>query len=595
MSAAAPQESHDPHESRRKALLGSVIRLACQIGLFLLVAAWVLWPLPLQFDARLPASPGDAGTQPMASTYALCWNASQVLNGFRYFWHAPMFSDHGHAFGLNEPHPMLAIAAPVAKLCNFVAGYNFYLLCSLAFNGLFTMRFLRIQGVGPSLSLMGGLAMMMHPLGMTHISVATLVPLWSMIWSLERLTVAFQQTRSKWGSMLNGLLLGVALVFTCFISVEQFLLFLLIATPSCVVLYSAEKSPAWTSILLQLTLAAFVTAGGTARYVGQLSKIRQDHAAEYSIDAIEQSSAKLTDWIRQPPASLTRIHTQNRHTEFNNRSALSPGLVRSVLFLMILVPACRGGWARANTVRYLSLIALLSCLFSFGSHLEVLGWFPLSSLRSLQPLPLLGHPYQAAILTQIAVLLAIGVTLGQFQHWFAAQECKPLLRRLKLSLLTAVVLAFTFETPPPQVELIRPPLDEDYEPWVHFVRRELSPNRGLLCLPVSESDTIEAFETEARWMLYGTQHVHPILNGFAQHYPQRWIDVRQRIRDGIFDQELVEQLRRLKCGALVIHKPSFTGNLAELKSKLELGYEDPQMVIWILRPSEAESREVLQE
>lgn len=562
-----------------------------QAGLFLLIACWIVWPIPRYIDQAVPIGDSPTGTVPMLNCWTIFWNARQVACSFAYYWHAPIFSNHGDVFALAEPQPATIIVSPFERLFNILVAYNVYLILSLTLNGVFASRFLSRLKVGAVAATCGGIAVCLHPLAVHNLEVLELIPLWSILWTWERwLAIIDDRPVTVSTSIAQSLLLGLALTITVAICLHQAFLLGILLVGSIWVLWDSSIRKCWRRVSAQLGLAALVMLLSTGYYVSRIQEIRTDYGLRTSPETVAALSAKPNDWLTQTDTSLTRLNKAEPLEELSTGLPLSPGLFRCISLIVLFTLWLRHPASEVDrAVRFLGCVGILSWLLSFGSNWTILQWSPWSWAAEHFPgFSAIRGPYGFAYFSQLSVLLLVVLLLDflwrSFKQSLASIETLTpghLFRTKLVRLGTLAVLVFvTFEVPPPRTSLMFPPIREQQEEWPLYVRQTVRSFKGLLCLPVAENDTEQAMQQATSWMMYSLQHGHPILNGYSRFTPPQWSNLRERIRKDEFDEALLLEIQSLGAAAIVVRKDRFTGNLTPIEHLLEKGYEDESVTVW---------------
>jgi hypothetical protein len=238
----------------------------------------------------------------------------------------------------------------------------------------------------------------------------------------------------------------------------------------------------------------------------------------------------------------------------------------------------------------------VSFCLSFGNQLQLGSWTPWETLCDwFSPLARIRSPYRFAYFTQIAMLILAALAIAPLGILLRRSLRRALMRvptmtgnprrRARIATLgskfamACLLGALALEIPPPTTFLAHLPVSEKQYPWVQFIAEHTGPNDQLLCLPVAA--TLSEFDCEvaSRWMIFGTLHGRPILNGYSGYFPERWQQMRARLHQQPLKQSLLEDVHELGTDWIIVRKRDYPWSLSESK-KLQLAFEDASIQVF---------------
>ncbi len=475
------------------------------------LATWSIWPAPRFLCTGLPTGPSSPATVPMLNAWTIWWNADRLLHGLAGFWDAPIFHPETGTFAFSEPQPATWAVSPIVWATGTpIPAYQAYLIGTLVLNAVFAVRLLRTLRVRWGVATAAGVAVLLLPLVHQNREAAQLMSLWGILWTLDAL---IKHHRSP--TWRRGVVLGIAFssVFMSCIHHGMFLAILLVLT-------------GWLTIPLQRLkpwLAGVVLAGITAAMVLlplvlPMREILAEHEFAREASKVQSLSAMPSDWGQTVPEALTDFGA------FGRRSArpLSPGWIRTGLAIAGMVLAARR-FRRRRDVVFIAALGWAAFLGSFGMNLSLAGWHPWCSLAEWVPgFSQVRSAYRFAYFVQMVVVLLAAVGLDRLARWPAGAGRATARRWLGRGVFAVACLLVAFEVPPVPVRLVQAPDVSKETPWVVWLREQTVPGQAIVCLPFAEGYSAGGSEPTGRWMLYGTRHRLPMVNGYSGFFPKSW-------------------------------------------------------------------------
>ncbi|MCA9128163.1 MAG: hypothetical protein KDB22_13810 [Planctomycetales bacterium] len=540
-----------------------------QLLYFAAVAIWLLWPLPLYFTTALPTGDSPTATVPMLNAWIVWWNSESLLRGFVDYWDAPIFHPSPGALALSEPQPATLAMAPIVYGIGPVAAYNSYAIASLLLNGWFASRLLRTMGASNLAALAGGTAVELHPLALNNLEALQLVPMWSVMWTID-LLFRFRRT----ADLFTGSLVGVALGVTALLSLHHTLFFGILLAMSSWTLLMKEPASFKDQEFLPARRPIWLWPGGGLLAVATcllislpvvlpVLSIHQQYGFARSDSLVAALSATWADWWTTNSTAWIRSGSLDLCS-----FPLLPGVLRTVLATFGLCwcfrfsPRCCG---------FLLLMLLGSLTLSFGTHLSLGEWQLWPNLTDwLPPLSRVRSPYRFAYFTQLAIVLLASFVVGRCNSWISSRVSgvgvSGRMRVVKPACVAGQILLFAvvvLEVMPPRTHLAFTPLAGQMPAWVDFVAHETPADKAIVCLPVARDVSELANQQETVWMLYATQHQIPLVNGYSGFTPRPWATLRPQLANGSLDPKMLATLRSMGVHFLVIRKDKVQDSVLE--------------------------------
>jgi hypothetical protein len=257
-----------------------------------------------------------------------------------------------------------------------------------------------------------------------------------------------------------------------------------------------------------------------------MQQILGSHEFRRSERSVAALSASASDWLQVPPQAWLG-GTRSAHAAAR---PLLPGWLRGALALVAIVLLLVRGSGDAVPRRAVLLLAAFSVtavLLSLGLNLQLAGWQPWRTLCSaVTPFAQVRSVFRFAYFAQLGIVLLAATALGSLQHPLANAGAPAGRRRwLRAVLLALAAIGVAVEVPPATVRAVGVPEVSRPRPWTTYLRRHTPPGRAIVCLPFDRGYAAEDFDATARWMLYGTQHQVPLVNGYSGFFPKSWFEL----------------------------------------------------------------------
>lgn len=502
-----------------------LLTLMLCVLLYGLLAIGTTWPLILQPHSRLPLGTEDARTVAFFNAWTIWWNADRLTHLGSGYWDSPIFFPTTNTFALSEPQPMTMAVAPVIWMSGSrVLAYNVYLWFSLLMNGLFTQWLLRFLGVRLAIAIGGGTAMVLLPIVHWQIGVIQLVPLWGILWTWLALAKIFDPKTAP--STLQSVVwrggeLGLGFAAALYASVHHglFMSLLLIGVAWSIFGRSINVRT-FSALSLSVTVAALLT-GPILLHVRSMTK-RFDFSRP--AETVEQLSLKVEDYGSAFGSSLLPFQRTDRSAMWQP----SPGVFKLALALAGIAAGVRFRSSRRWTC-FIILTGLLSFAFSLGTHLSLLSWEPWQFLCDFVPgFSQVRSAFRFAYFFQIATVLLAAQGVDAILGWSIARfHGKPNERIASVCVASLTLLVGLIAVGDPWPSKLALAVAPDVEPhldWVNYL--EQAPEGvGVLCLPMAGGNHVRDFEITAEWMMLGTYHGRPLVNGYSGFFPPKCLEL----------------------------------------------------------------------
>jgi hypothetical protein len=128
------------------------------------------------------------------------------------------------------------------------------------------------------------------------------------------------------------------------------------------------------------------------------------------------------------------------------------------------------------------------------------------------------------------------------------------------------------------------------QPWQVYLRERSTPGRAVVCLPFANGYEMGELEVATRWMLLGTRHGRPLVNGYSGFFPESWFELMTIIGDEPYGKATLERLSAADVEFLVIQtilhaRPATTSDTGS-SFMLKRVFRDPSGIeIWRLEES----------
>ncbi|MCA9204352.1 MAG: hypothetical protein KDA59_14965, partial [Planctomycetales bacterium] len=499
-------------------------------GICFLLSIVATWPLALHVHSHMPLGQEGVATVPLLNAWTMWWNGQAAEQGFSNYWDAPIFYPERDALAFSEPLPTTLAAWPLYKLTGSLTwSYNTLLLVSLTLNGISTFALLRHLRLDHRAALLGGAMMTVLPFVFAELGVWQLVALFPTIWTLHALLLWVSRPSYGRGALLGGV--GGLTYWTC----GYYGLFLatLLAASAWILLGRKWRSPrTWLRLLL-----AFAVAGTMIGPVARVQmRVAKRHGLQRPAETVRRLSADWRDYSAPPyPSTWQRLHRwisgqQQPLPPRANLFRLHAGWVKYGLAVLGIVVAVRTRprWKRRWAVFALTLLVLAFCL-SLGLRAAAGGISPYAWLMQWIPgYAQIRSPFRFAMFVQMmCVLFAATGIHGALR--FANARLRGRSRLALRFVVFSIGLLAVVELWPPPAQLVRVPLSADKPAWAEWVREHTPRDAILVCFPMPNRLTVEAYESATMWMIWQTRHERRMVNGYSAFTPQSHLTLQQRV------------------------------------------------------------------
>jgi hypothetical protein len=531
------------------------------------VAIASTWPLVTELSTSLPMGSEAVATVPLLNLWTVWWNSDRASAGFAEYWDAPIFYPTRTTFAFSEAQPTTLVVAPLIWLSGRPAlGYNLYLLATLTLNGGMTYQLLRRTGLPWWPAVWGGGLVQMLPFVSWQLGVLQLTQLWPVIWMVWGLLRWSEHPR--WRTAIE---IGVAFGWTYAACNYYGLFAALLLTPSGLWLLR-RRDFTWAAGG-QFLISGLVAVG----LIAPLITVQRRAAAEHQWEREEQQviglSAHLRDYTDTPfPQWLDCCEIPAAYR--TNIWVLGMGWFKLVTAGIGAVCGLLASSRRRWTLVALTF-GLVAVTLSLGPNAELWNLSLYRGLRKVVPgLSQIRSPFRFAVFVQLAVawLCAEALFAMHPQHWWDRLGTRitsrwfRALMWLPMSLLGGVLLG---ETLPPKQPLRRLPEVSEWPRWVKFLRDETPAGSPLVCVPVPLGTSVNDFEREADWMIWGMAHRRPLLNGYSGYFPDSYVTLNQELDH--FPDEGVPRLQAMGARYAVVDAKKFPAALLA---------KHPQTAVW---------------
>ena len=491
----------------------------------------------------------------------MVWNADRLQEGLVGYWDAPIFHPAKGTFAFSEPQPATMLVAPVFWMTASPAlAYNVYLLLSLFLNGWFAVRLLRRLRLSLFASLIGGFAMVWHPLAHAQADVIQLIPLWPVLWlitaaidlrSIASIQIGANNMRTR-RVLLKGLELGIGCFMVFAVSIHHGLFVALLAPLTIWVFVPWRRIKVWwPGAMVSLALATILLIP----LLLPMYRVMELNKFDRPESLVGELSAKWSDIFNVQSSALIRWSSQNADRPWY----LSPGWFRT--FFAILAISELRSIRRLRTrplVKFLVLLAVASALLSMGTNLQVAGWklWPLLS-QYCPGMSQVRSAFRFGYFMQLSLILLCAVGFDRVQRWLMIR-----LRSRRLSgilgkvILAAVAVLLAIEIPPQALQTVGVPNLSRVDSWETFLRAQLTPGKCCIFLPFAPGRDVADFDQTTRWMLRTTHQHLPILNGYSGFFPQSHFDNETVFRDAPFSDDSLRRMTQSLVQFIVVQRHS---------------------------------------
>lgn len=509
--------------------------------LYVLLAAWAIWPAPRHAYRTLPTASTPSATVPMLNAWTIWWNVDRLSHLGRGYWNAPIFHPERGTFAFSDPQPATCAVAPVLWLTGSpIAAYQVYLLLSLVLNGVFTVRVLRTLRADRWIALAGGVGVLLLPVAHQRIEVLQLVPIWGVLWSIDVLIRLHRRPRG-----LLGLELAAALLAVFSTSVHHGLFWGLLLLSTAWITIRPRRWKRWC--------VGMAVAGGTTLMLLlplllPMQRIHSAHEFQRQDAMVRALSASPGQWCELPPGALWPTRQDAARS-----LSLSPGWGRLVIAVAGFLLLFRRRRKRPIAC-FLAAILALALLLSLGLNLSLGAWEPWTMLRRTVPgFSQVRSPFRFAYFAQLAVILLAAWGLQQgVVH--VRRTARPWPRYLGTGALVLAGLLIALEVLPPRVYAVSVPDVTRPVDWRQYLRHHVREGQGVVCLPLARGETVEAHRQTTWWMLHATQHQAALVNGYSGFFPDSWYRMSRALTRDPLSRETLAMLVEANVAYLVVDR-----------------------------------------
>lgn len=512
--------------------------------LYLAISVAILLPVIRHPATLMPTGATQVGTVPLFNAWTIWWNADRLWHGFRHYWDAPIFAPSYGTFAFSEPQPATMIVAPIIWIADSpVLAYNVYLLISLMANGVFGQRLLRSLGVNRLYSAAGGAAILLLPQVHEQLDVLQLVPIWTILWTVESVIRLGRQPEVR-----NGLTAGIAFGLTFWISIHHALflaVLLLVTLPLFPVQWRSSRT--WSAAAAGLMVAGLLSLP----LVLPMRRIMEHYRFERTTGMVDRLSAKPAEFLTAPGTGFLE---RGLVSQPGQRRRL-PGWLNSG-FAMLTALLCMVRRRRRRDLAFLVAISTMSLLLALGTNLKLGDWQPWWTLTGVIPgLSLVRNVFRFAYFFQLSV-----VVLGFFGLWRLRILCHGRSTRVRTIVkwgTTAICLLSVAELCPRPYLTVGCPTVERHRGWIQWIRQNRSPGESVLFLPYVKGSTVAEFDLTVRMMFLSTQFRAPLVNGYSGYFPQSHFQLQTLLQDGFPTDAALQYIGQAGVGHIVVLRDQF--------------------------------------
>jgi hypothetical protein len=537
--------------------------------LIVLAAVWVVSPVLSSPTRLIPIRHNTIQTVPVFNAWTIWWNADRLTHGFADYWNAPIFWPHQSTFAWSEPQPATIVVAPVLWLTGSpTAAYNVWMLLTLVANGLVGFLVVRRQGGHRHVAAIIGLLMVWLPINIRQLEVVQLVAVWPLFWTWDAARRLFRT-----GRLTHGIETALAVTIGFYCSVHhtlfQAVLLLFAGWP---LVYGRLRQ---LNVLRSLLVSLLISGALIAVVAVPMHRALDRDEFERRKDLVTQLSVRPADLIR-PPKDAFLFPTERRAT------GRSPGWVKLTLgtagIVLGLLRIRRRRWTM-----FLAWTTVCAALLAMGPHLKFDGIVPWWFLWDWVPgLKLVRSVFRFTYFLQLAVVLLTAVGLHEIYVRVRASGRA----NVALGIVWLAGLAAIAELPVPRPMVAGLPDLKRHTQWTDFVRNNVGPDEGIVCLPFAASPRARDFGVTVRWMYYGTQHGKPMVNGYSGFFPDDYLELRREIRETGLSAKILQQFYDDRIRYLVIRRDvKVPAHLLQESAAVQLvpAWQDPVVRIDVYR------------
>jgi hypothetical protein len=517
--------------NHRRFFRARVARWGVLTLVFVVLATWTIWPCPRHAYTLLPTGRWAPGTVPMLNAWTIWWNADRLSHGLAGYWNAPIFHPETGTFAFSEPQPATWAVAPIVWVTGSpIPAYHAYLIATLVLNAAFAVRFLRTLQVRWAVCVAGGIATLLLPLVHQNGDAMQLMSIWGILWTFDAVVKLHRNP-----SWRRGIVLGIAFsaVFAACIHHGVFLALLLGLS-----VWIAIPTKRWKQWLVGVACAGATAVLILSPLLLPMRQILAEHEFGRPAAKVQALSAEPSAWLQTVPGGLTDfVFVGGRCPR-----PLSPGWIRTGLALGGILLAIRRRRDR-RAVLFLAAIGAWALLWSFGLNLRVGPWQPWSTLADWVPgFTQVRSAYRFAYFVQLAVVVLAALGLDRLLRGWTNLASTRRARWVHTGVLAVACLLLACEVPPTAVRRVAVP-DVSVEPdWGAFLRKNTAEGRSVVCLPFAQGFSAKDSQCTGRWMLHGTRHGVPMVNGYSGFFPKPWFRLVEALKEEPYSEPTLDLL-----------------------------------------------------
>ena len=548
---------------------------ALVVGSCILAALVATWPLATTLLTAVPLGTEHESTVPLLNIWTFWWNADRLAHGFANYWDAPFFFPFDGVFTFSEPQtliglavaPLWAVSAPPALI------YNLAILGMLTLNGIFAYRLARALHVPRLPALFAGLLTVTLPFLANMSGVSHLLPIFGLLWTLDGL-VRFGES----GATRHAVWAAIGFVVGYLTSQQYALMFAPFALAAGVLALSQQRFKAQSA--LRLGLAGLGAALIVLFIALPVFSLHREFGFVRSDFVVQKLSARPGDFLTRPANAWLDFPARNGE----DTAGLFPGL-------LLLGLALAGGFVgrtnpkqRAWTV-YLLLGALAATLLAIGLNLELFGWRPFDTLRSVIPgMAELRSPFRYTAIMQLMLPVLAALALAHVSLRYARTGA------LAITLLALLAAAENLSVPAAMAQIPISPRAG----WTDWLR-EQPPQTVVAHVPFPGGTRVSDYEVEGRRLFAQMEHGKFMVNGYSGYFPPGYTDFQLDIAKRFPERDLLCELQRgLEVDTLVVDQTWLATHSAQMRKIEEFltpAYNDAQVQIYRIHlPDSACSR-----
>ena len=531
-------------------------RRLAQLAVFCALATLHTWPL-----ARDPAHLSRLDNDDTAfNTWVVAWVAHQLPRDPAHLFDAPIFYPAPDALAFSEHMIVPAVmGAPLQWAgASPVLVYNLLVWAGFALSG-FAMAVLIDRWTGSAFAgIVAGCLYAFNAQQLTrfpHLQALHLEFFPLVLYAFDRvLAGAGPRAAALLGSMfvLQALCSNYTMVF-----ISTALVAALVVRPEP---WRRSSGRMWLLLVAAGLLALLVMLPFLLPYY----RVRAEQGLVRTIDDVRLYSAGWLDYL----VTAGRLHFRAwSHRVFENRTALFPGLVATVLALGAVLSGA--AW-RDRRARMALAFGLVGFALSFGASLP--GYAVLH-----EHIPLLQGVRAAArwgSLFLIAIAILAGFAAAELQSRWKSRWWWPAVAVALVGLVT--------------IEALRAPLSLVRFNGIASVHRRLDQDAvtGIVVFPLYGG---QHFNRNAMYLLDQTRHWRPMVNGYSSFAPTSFYERAARLQS-FPGQEAIQELRSIHVSHVVLHRPPLEAAfgaqaLAALRAHpdLEFVVEQDGVIIYRIR------------